>query len=71
MNRLQQHIHAWQRDEQEVLNQLQARRLISDLVLSAADVPDCDSIPAMRYLLATVTQPPTNQHKPTCQGLTK
>ena len=71
MNRLQQHIHAWQRDEQEVLNQLQARRLISDLVLSAADVPDCDSIPAMGYLLATVSQQPNNQHQPTCQALTK
>lgn len=71
MNRLQQHIHAWGRDEHEVLNQLQARRLISDLVLSAADVPDCDSIPAMRYLIATATQQPTNQHQPTCQVSTK
>jgi hypothetical protein len=71
LNRLQQHIHAWQRDEQEVLNKLQERRLISDLVLSAADVPDCDSIPAMGYLLATVSQQPNNQHQPTCQALTK
>ncbi len=71
MNRLQQHIHAWQRDEQDVLNRLQARRLISDLVLSAADVPDCDSIPAMGYLLATVSQQPNQHQKTTCPALTK
>lgn len=71
MNRLQQHIHAWQRDEQDVLNRLQERRFISDLVLSAADVPDCDSIPAMGYLIATVSQQPNQHQKTPCPASTK
>jgi hypothetical protein len=40
-----------------VLNLLQDHGLISDLCVTAADVPDCDAIVAMRLLIATAQQP--------------
>jgi hypothetical protein len=46
-----------------VLNLLQDHGLISDLCVTAADVPDCDAIAAMRLLIAT-TQQPSQQKSP-------
>ncbi len=51
LNRLEGHIAAWQKDEQEVMRRLHERgHLISDLAIYAKDVPDCDGIKAVIWL---------------------